>query len=127
MSTLLQSGWGSWGFSHSGLSYLLGLVVCLSFFICVGAGQTIYFLILITRCASLVFFVTDSPIVLYVLFEASIFPVVIIILFFGNTFERFEACYFLIFFSSLSIYPRITILFFVETGCLSLNFFISPL
>lgn len=125
---IFSSGWRGWIiFSSSDLSTLLFLVVGIAFFICLQAGKQGKIFIFLTCLASLCFFFVDSQVLLYLSFEGAIFPVVCLIIFWGNTFERFEAVYFLIFYRAISSYPALLGLFSDFYGPISLNFSLSSM
>jgi len=127
-SFVFSIGWNGWLiFSTSDLSILLFMVVGVAYFICIQIGKQRKIFIFLTCLASLFFFFVDNQVLLYLSFERAIFPVVCLIIFWGNTFERFEAVYFLIFYSAVSSYPALLGLFSDFFGPISLNFSLSSL
>lgn len=123
--SVFSRGWMGSLTIFSDISFVLSLIVSLTFFICLFSNPLSNILTSITCLFSLLFFLTDSQINLYIMFEAAIFPVVIILLIIGNTFERFEAAYFLIFFRAMRSYPAFLRLWIDYAGTLSLNIFSS--
>lgn len=125
---VFSSGWNGWGvFAFSDISVLLFIVVGVAFFICMQIGKQGKVFIFLTCLASFLFFFVDNQVLLYLTFEGAIFPVVCLIIFWGNTFERFEAVYFLIFYRALRSYPALLGLFSEFYGPISLNFSLSSL
>lgn len=125
--SLFKWGWGRVFLFQSDYSIIILLLVNLRIFLCSFFSESIFPFVLLTSLSSLAFFFTDSPVNLYVLFECSIFPVILIIIFFGNTFERLESSYYIIFYRRISSYPALVRIFREAVSCLSLNFFISSL
>lgn len=125
---IFSAGWNGWViFAFSDISVLLFLVVGVAFFICLQVGKQGKIFIFMTCLASFLFFFVDNQILLYLSFEGAIFPVVCLIIFWGNTFERFEAVYFLIFYRAIRSYPALLGLFSEFYGPISLNFSLSSL
>lgn len=125
--SVFSTGWGYF-INMVDRHLLLTRIVILTFFLCMINSGGLRPFIFLTCLFSLLFFLTDRQIIIYIFFEAAIFPVIVIIVFFGNTFERFESTYYLITFRALRSYPILVGM--VGVGgphLISINFFLSSM
>nr|YP_003433738.1 NADH dehydrogenase subunit 4 [Trichostrongylus vitrinus]ACX85104.1 NADH dehydrogenase subunit 4 [Trichostrongylus vitrinus] len=60
---------------------------------------------------SLLFFVSSNMLMLYMFFEMSMFPILVMILGFGSQIEKINSCYYLLFYASLCSFPFLFVYF----------------
>lgn len=109
------------GFSWSGLffvfdSYVFVLLTFIAFFILgiILLREINYNLILLSQVlvlVSLFFFFSYNIIFLYMFFEISIFPILVIILGYGSQIEKINSSYYLIFYASFCSFPFLYVYF----------------
>jgi len=87
------------------------LMVCFTRLLCIFIEKRASFFILAIAFFSTLFFFEDNSVYIYIFFECSIFPIIIILFYWGNRIERFESIFFLIFFRRIRSYPIIIGLF----------------
>lgn len=115
-------------FSWTGLflvldSYIFILLVVISIFILgiilireKNNNLIILSELLILFC--IIFFIPRNILILYIYFELSIFPILVIILGYGRQIEKINSCYYLLFYASFCSFPFLYIYF-------SINFFLT--
>src|SRR6056297_183433 len=102
-------------------------MICFTSILCIFIEKRAIRFVLIISFFSILFFFEDSFLFLYIFFECSIFPILIILFLWGNRLERFESIYYLIFFRRLSSYPVIAGLFEGFQENISIIFSSSPI
>lgn len=76
--------------------------------------------ILILIC--LIFFISSNILMLYMFFELSIFPILIMILGFGSQIEKIRSGYYLLFYARLCSFPFLFV-YYKRNFLFSLNYF----
>lgn len=102
-------------------------IVCFTSILCIFIEKRASFFVLTISFFSMLFFFEDRLLFLYIFFECSIFPILIILFLWGNRIERFESIYYLIFFRRVSSYPVIAGLFEGFHDNISISFSRSPI
>ena len=126
---IVSYGWFGWPvfFASSDLFLIFLIIVCFTRILCIFIEKRAAFFVLAISFFSMIFFFEDSFIYMYIFFECSIFPILIILFLWGNSLERFESIYYLIFFRRLSSYPVIVGLFEGFHDNISIIFSRSPI
>nr|YP_010878794.1 NADH dehydrogenase subunit 4 [Gnathostoma binucleatum]WHE41117.1 NADH dehydrogenase subunit 4 [Gnathostoma binucleatum] len=118
-------------YSWSGLmiycdSWIYILLICMSIFILgvVLMGDSNFNIILLSELLvliSVLFFIPSSVLVLYIFFELSMFPILVMILGYGSQIEKVNSAYYLIFYASFCSFPFLFVYF--NSGLMSLVYF----
>lgn len=126
---IISYGWIGWPliFISRDLFIIFLTIICFTSILCVFIEKRASLFVLIISFFSILFFFEDSLLFLYIFFECSIFPILIILFLWGNRIERFESIYYLIFFRRMSSYPVIIGLFEGFHDNISIIFYRSPI
>lgn len=126
---IIRYGWIGWPlfFVSRDLFIIFIIIICFTSIICIFIEKRAIRFVLIISFFSILFFFEDNFLFLYIFFECSIFPILIILFLWGNRLERFESMYYLIFFRRLSSYPVIAGLFEGFQENISIIFSRSPI
>lgn len=114
---LLNFSWS--GFFFYCDSYMFFLLIFLSFFILLMVimreqNFMLLFLSQLLAIICVIFFISSNLISLFVFFEISIFPILIMILGYGSQIEKINSAYYLIFYASFCSFPYLFVYFYYE-------------
>nr|APD14825.1 NADH dehydrogenase subunit 4 [Gnathostoma doloresi] len=107
-------------------SWIYILLICMSIFILgivVMSDKNFNILVLseLLILVSILFFIPSSVLVLYIFFELSMFPILVMILGYGSQIEKINSAYYLIFYASFCSFPFLFVYF--NSGVMSLVYF----
>ena len=126
LSSFLGGFWGgSFILPFGGLFYSLGLIslVILSIILLREGSSVLCFLSCFLVFLRVLFFFSGNIFLLYIYFELSVFPIILIILGFGSQIEKINSSFYLFFYSSFCSFPFLVVLF--NLGLLDLRVFFS--